>query len=274
MRKNMIFIVMVVIIMTGLFSYSVSIEEIKENFENARYDEVIKKASELLEEEEDIHIIAEALYYRGLSYQAFDKMKWALEDLKMATEFERDNLLYNRTLGQVYFELEMEVEAKSAFQSALSIDPDDVPSLIGLGYILLREGELMSAYNNLTRVVEMGEADSQVYSNLGYIDFQWGNLDIAENYLKKAVELDPDNLNALFTLGMILVSKDDYVRASDVLMKVVNNAPDDVEARILLAKAYEESGFKEAAIEQLETVLEVDRENKEVSEWLDRLKGE
>jgi tetratricopeptide (TPR) repeat protein len=272
MNRIINFLTLILIICLFINTFGVSIDEIMELFGEAKYDEVIKKASELLEEESDIETIAKALYYRGLSYQMFDKMNWAIDDLEMANEMVEGNILYLRALGQLYFEFELEDEAKLIFLDALAIDPSDKSSLIGLGYILLKEDELVSAYNYLEKVKNMGDVPAQVYANLGFIDFKWGNLNSATEYLTKAIEIDPDDLNARFNLGMVLIAREKYNQASDNLLKVVNENPEDIEARLLLAKAYEEGGFKQASITQLENILKLDPDNENVKKWLERLK--
>lgn len=120
-------------------------------------------------------------------------------------------------------------EADAAASEALKLDPDYVDALTNLGMIRARAGDLADAERLLTRAVLEAQKVGNVIPgfNLALVYMQSGNFEDAVGLLGHAVRMDPANANA----------------------------------RLLLARAFLETGKKPSALAQINALLQIDPGN-------------
>ena len=86
--------------------------------------------------------------------------------------------------------------AASSFKKALELDAKNVPAIIGMGEIALRQGLFGDAIAHLKKAAKFAPKSSYVFTLLGEAYLGTGNNAVAVEAFKKALQLDPDNTRA------------------------------------------------------------------------------
>lgn len=116
------------------------------------------------------------------------------------------------------------VTAGSGYRKVLEIDPDNIPALNNLAWILAE-----------------------------------GNDPKAREYAERAHRLAPFNPSVLDTLGWTLVRTGDAKRGAQLLMMASRSAPAQADIRLHLAKALAESGDKAGAKREVAELMKLDK---------------
>jgi tetratricopeptide (TPR) repeat protein len=140
-----------------------------------------------------------------LSAFAEDKEARAEQAIARASKDRKEAAIAYRNLGAIAG-LADPKQAREAYEKALGLDPDDLESLLGTGWILIDFGNLYEAQIRLDRLVPLIKTDDQAYYQfwaligLGKIKKQRGNLAGAFKSFMDAVAIaerlansDPDN---------------------------------------------------------------------------------
>ena len=88
------------------------------------------------------------------------------------------------------------VGAAASFKKALEIDAKNVPAVIGMGEIALRQGLFGDAIAHLKKATRLAPRSSYVFTLLGEAYLGTGNSSAAADQFKKALQLDPENTRA------------------------------------------------------------------------------
>jgi len=86
--------------------------------------------------------------------------------------------------------------AAASFKKALELDAKNVPAVIGMGEIALRQGLFGDALAHLKKASKLAPKSSRVFTLLGEAYLNSGNHNAAVDAFKKALQLDPDNARA------------------------------------------------------------------------------
>ncbi|MBL0218196.1 MAG: protein kinase [Myxococcales bacterium] len=86
--------------------------------------------------------------------------------------------------------------AASNFKKALELDAKNVPAMLGMGEIALRQGLFGDAIAHLKKASRFAPRNAKVFVLLGEAYLNSGNSSEAANNFKKALQLDPDNSRA------------------------------------------------------------------------------
>jgi len=131
-----------------------------------------------------------------------------------------------------------------------------------------------AARGRLEQLVAIEPENSAIFYNLGVVYTFLGREDEAIAHFRKAVELSPDYVQAYYNLGQIyLIKKRDFSRALNCFERAATIRPDYVGAHHQRGVAYEMVGDKQKAIACWERTLELDPENKQVRDNIERLRG-
>jgi putative thioredoxin len=100
-------------------------------------------------------------------------------------------------------------EAKAIYKSILQSEANHAEALLGLGRILMNEGEIEAALENLERVSLVAEERKEADRLIALLKLQaGGDQNIAA--LKAAVNANPDDLEARFNLAQALAASQKY----------------------------------------------------------------
>ncbi len=94
-------------------------------------------------------------------------------------------------------------EAMAAYQQALAINPNHIPTLSNLGVAYYQQGRLTEAQNTFRKVLSINPDDAETHYLLGATLIQAGDLAAAEAELTEALRLKPDLPEARFGMGVL-----------------------------------------------------------------------
>lgn len=156
---------------------------------------------------------AEALRLIGLLFEEEKDYKTAEENLRAATDAEKANPIYLRSLAEFFLRRNRSRESIELFQQVLAADPKDYQAQIQLAELYFRVG------------------DSK-------------GLDLVEQSFASRT---PDNDEMRYQYGLIANRYGEFERARKALEKVVELLPGLAEARYSLALAYVDLGRQDLA---------------------------
>ncbi|MDA0974101.1 MAG: tetratricopeptide repeat protein [Bacteroidetes bacterium] len=182
------------------------------------------------------------------------ELKDAFEDAERALKL--DSLLpeAHHEIGLLYY-LDGQIGlAKFAFEKALVLDDQYIPSMLQLAEIYLVLENYDRALNEVNRVLKVDEQTSQAYFLKGLIYRDQDNAELAKSSFQTATELDPEGVEAFNLLGM------QYAEEGDTLAMSYYNTVLDIDSthkEALYNRAYflQEIGRADDAIEAYDLLL-------------------
>ena len=152
-------------------------------------------------------------------------------------------------------------EAAAAWEMALKLEPDSVPTLRNLGAVYHSLGRDDDAVAALQHALEI-KPNSDVYTNLGTILFYQGKYDRAVPAFEKAVELGANNYDSWGNLGDSYrwssnkkdKAKPAYEHAIQLVREEIARNPNQMELRADLAVYLAKSGHRDSALKELKPV--------------------
>jgi tetratricopeptide (TPR) repeat protein len=184
-------------------------------------------------------------------------------------------------------------EARRAFESVLTRNPNSVPALRGLATLALNQGDGDRAAQLIGRAFQCAPLDPMVHYDFGAIAYAIGDIRVAMVAFERALQLDPkltdaasrlahilvdgwldperaeryfrdilkvdrDHVSALGGLGAIFMRRGRAVEASGYLETAARLAPKDPIPRLLLGWAWRTRGDLDKAEAALRRALAID----------------
>jgi tetratricopeptide (TPR) repeat protein len=172
-------------------------------------------------------------------------------------------------------------EARAAFERAIELDPADPLPHLGLGLAKISAGDLEAGRGDIEVAVGLGSSDALLRAYLGksYFEEKRAPLDIEQFDMAK--QLDPNDPTAFLYSGIALQTENRPVEAARDLEKSVelNDNRATYRGRLLLdkdraargtslARAYNDTGFKELGVNQSTESLTLDPANSSAHRFL------
>jgi tetratricopeptide (TPR) repeat protein len=191
-----------------------------------------------------------------LGYVALDEKDFgaAYRHYRRAEEIARgDEQRFNALfgLGTAAFELELFVEARSAFERAHEMRPDEPETTYMLGVTCRRQGDLETAIRYLA---EAFARDEDLTGALVELGIAYGLLERhadAERVCREVVKREPDNVEARLGLAVALFHLDENEAAVGEFRQVLDHNPGNVRAHYGLGLALLYSGDRSGALDEL-----------------------
>lgn len=137
----------------------------------------------------------------------------------------------NYLLGLVYLHSKDFGRSEAYFTKALSIDPDHVPALIGLGHLRYRNGDMKGAIDRLQKAVTLDRHQWEAFWVLSEIHLSQHDFEKARTEAQSAVELGKGAANgAEFVEGEALAEMGKIEDALKMLQSFLKDAPADLNA--------------------------------------------
>ncbi|HEX8197937.1 MAG TPA: tetratricopeptide repeat protein [Pyrinomonadaceae bacterium] len=220
--------------------------------------------------------IDDARIYAALAdvYQAFNRFENAIPAMRLAIKKEPNNELYRAryglllvdakapaaavirldeavkefptsarlwlALGIAYTDDNKTIEARSAFEKALAIDPKLVPALAYLAMSFSEEAKYEEAAKIYERALSLDEKNAVLHYLLADTLLKSTNPDLIriEKALKRSVTLDAGLASAHLALGRLYVRQNRLVEALGSLESAVKLKPELIEALYQLGRVY------------------------------------
>ncbi|KAB0494249.1 tetratricopeptide repeat protein [Pseudomonas vancouverensis] len=133
-------------------------------------------------------------------------------------------------------------EAQQALDSALRLNPANLPALVMQIDVLDRLGQSDAARQLLAKQLQAQPDSAYLQHALGLWLLHHGQSEFALLGLSKAVELEPDNKEYRYDLATTLHDEEELEAAQKQLQEIVQRHPNDRKARVLLINYWKESG--------------------------------
>lgn len=208
---------------------------------------------------------------RGALFQRADMLNQAIEELKLALQYDPDSTFLSLELADLYAATGRWRNALREAENAVQRNPQDSEARKFLGRLYLRlltggrsrqvPAEMRQrAVQQFEEILERDPADVGSYLVLAQLYRAMGESAKAEEILKKAVALQPDSPDAATNLALLYVDVGDYRAAIELLENVTVDSSDP---RLLtnLAYSYEQVRDYGAAAGAYSRALELEPNN-------------
>jgi len=135
----------------------------------------------------------------------FERAVW---NYKKVLDNDSRNKLALQRLGHLSLETGKDDDAELYLRRAFYIDPDDIDTLTGLGFVYVRQNQLRLALSILSRALALGADNVDVYRSMGIVCVGLNWHDAAEDAFRKALDLSPNDAISAFHLAMVLATGD------------------------------------------------------------------
>jgi|TARA_B100000497_G_C7667365_1_gene402434 tetratricopeptide (TPR) repeat protein len=140
------------------------------------------------------------------------------------------------------------------YESALEINPNEVPALKSLGALYLAKDEFEPALKNLDAAIEFSEDDKEkvdLFFNRGLVYLRMNEFEEAEYNFEEAYFLAPDDMDALFGLARALEEAERWRKARTYYLELIDSDPEDARYYFGVYRTYFGEGRLEDATEYL-----------------------
>ena len=161
-------------------------------------------------------------------------------------------------LGQVYLAAGNADQALATYQQGIKDNPRDVPLHIFMGEVYERNHAWEDAKTAYQKALDIQPDNPVASNNYAYLILQQGgNIDLALAMAQTARRAMPDSPNAADTLGWAFYQKGAYSNAIDLFKEAVQKKPNDPTFHYHLGMAYEKADQPVPAREHLRQVLKI-----------------
>lgn len=129
-------------------------------------------------------------------------------------------------LGLIYMQRRQEVKALEHFTKAFEIDAEEIDANYELGKIARRKGELQTALNYFSTVVEQNDkhALSEIWREIGATYMEANMLNESRDALEKFVERRPVDSEGLYYLGKVYKAQNEPEKAREMFEQAIESA--------------------------------------------------
>ncbi len=111
-------------------------------------------------------------------------------------------------------------EAKAIYQSILDAEPNHSKALLGLGRLLMNEGDRDGALNHLERISPVADEQKDAERLIARLQLQ-GNPNADAAALREKLAADPESLDARFDLAQALAAEEQFEEALAEFLTIV-----------------------------------------------------
>ena len=188
-----------------------------------------------------------------LAAQDHGAIKRALDKRDMT----KDSAALRLLRGQVLLSLKRYQEAERALQAALRVMPNLASAHRSLSMVYMIEKRYKLASKHLTRSIELGVADAQVYGQLAFVNLQEGQAASAVAGYQYALFLEADNEQWRQGLLYALIQSQAFDQAQALVEELLKNNPNKADLWLQRGQLALQQGRPQQAIASLETALQL-----------------
>lgn len=239
-----------------------------EDFEEGRLNDAEKQLKSLMSEQVENPDI---YYYLGQIAFQKDQFDAAIDYAEKAIGLNERQAAYHELLGQALGLKAQQAGAikgamllrkvKSAFQTALELDPKSLRAREGLFMIFLftppiAGGDINKAMELLEKIKTQNRAHGHLAQAM--IHLKNNELKAAEQEFEKAIETDDHDREILMRTGRFFLQGKNVHKARQIADLYIKNFPEDPRGYLLLGEAYLDDEQLEQALEWINLAIEKD----------------
>jgi type IV pilus assembly protein PilF len=158
--------------------------------------------------------------------------------------------------GLVYMELKEDAQARSAFERAISLSPNNSETLNNYGWFLCLRNEPAKGLPLMQRAANDTQyaTPEKAWLSIGLCHRRQGRNAEAEEALRRAVLIRPEMIGALYNLALITYERGAYKDAEVYLGRYTRLANSNLEGLVLgvrVARANKDKALEESYMQQL-----------------------
>jgi len=183
------------------------------------------------------------------------------EGLKTATDLSaqsKDDVQLHFTLGVLLASEKQYRAAQLELEKANALQPETVAILYNLGQAYLRAGDYAKTELVLNRAAKLQPDSPETLFLLAQADQDQGRSVDALDLLVRAHKLAPENTDIIFLLARVSMTQNYFEDAIPLLESGLKIAPKRADLRAALGESYFMSGKAEKAVEEFESLVELD----------------
>ena len=191
----------------------------------------------------------------------------AEQEFKQASDLDKKNGEALIKLGSVQSERGATDQALQTYLDGSKAYPKETVFCLLAGGIYETKQDWENAKQQYRKVLEIQPDNPLASNNLAYVMLQQGgNVDVAFSMAQTARRQLPDNPNSADTLGLAFYQKHVYTSAINLFKEAVKKEPDNALFNYHLGLAYARSGQAALAKQQLERVVKINPNFRDVDE--------
>jgi tetratricopeptide (TPR) repeat protein len=164
---------------------------------------------------------------------------------------------YHR-LGRVYLAEADRRSAVAALESAAAYQPDAPDVLVDLAIAYFQTEQYQKAFDPLGKVLARDPRSVAAHHMRGKSHFMLGEFEKAAAELETALKLSPKDPDIIYTLGLAYLKMKQEPKARAVYDRMVAQLGDRAALRVVLGRAYRETGFLDEAIAEFKKAVALD----------------
>jgi tetratricopeptide (TPR) repeat protein len=143
-------------------------------------------------------------------------------------------------------------------EGALPYQPESDEVLVDLAIAYFRAEQYEKALTTLNKAAGRSPKNAAVHHMLGKTHFMLGNFPKATAELEKALTLTPDDYDVTYTLGLAYLKEHKLQPARGIYDRMIQRLGNRAQLRVLIGRAYRETGFLAEAIEEFQKAVVLD----------------
>lgn len=143
-----------------------------------------------------------SMYYEKNSYDQ------AIQDMTVALTLDSTNLAFHHLLSDIYVDYFRSRLALQTMERAVSLYPDDIPSLLKLAELQLILKQNSASFSSIDKALKLDPQEPAAFTLMGKNFEEMGDTIRAINSYQEAVELEPELVDVWIKLGQLHASID------------------------------------------------------------------
>lgn len=161
-------------------------------------------------------------------------------------------------LGKIYSAQNNYQASVSAFESARAMRPAATDGLVELAIAYFHAGQYAKGIEPLQRLIAADAKNAIAHHMLGKTHFMMGEFEKASRELQETLRLTPGDYDAEYTLGLCYLKQKNLPRAKQLYGQMIERLGNRPALRVLIGRAYRETGFLPESIEEFKKAIELD----------------
>jgi tetratricopeptide (TPR) repeat protein len=158
-------------------------------------------------------------------------------------------------LGKIYSAQGNYQEAMTTLERASSLPDSPTEVLVDLAIAYFHAGQYQKAFAPLTKALALNPQSAAARHMLGKTHFMLGEFEKATPELEAALKLAPKDYDVAYTLGLAHLKRRQFPAAKEIYDRMVEQLGDRPQLRVLIGRAYRETGFLPEAIEEFKKAI-------------------
>ena len=189
----------------------------------------------------------------------------AAEAHRIAGQFDKAEAEYVSILADSYFKLGRIYSAQNnhqaavaALEAATGYNPNLPSALVDLAIALFNSGQFKRAIVPLDKAIAVNPENASAYHMRGKCYFMLTEFEKSSDDLKTALRLAPRDYDVAYTLALAYLKRRQSREALQIFDRMIGELGDRPQLRILIGRAYRETGFLPEATEEFKKAAALD----------------